>query len=106
MKISYRTGIIALFSLILLMILGLNVPADIDMISMITALLVASIYIFFILSVFGFWLSMLIDCLQRPAQLFPNRGEFDKLIWVIVIIFVHFFGAVFYYYLVFKRYPR
>ncbi len=106
MKISYWTGITALVSLILLMILGLNVPASMDTISMITALLATSIYIFFIVSVFAFWLSMLIDCLQRPTQLYPNRSDFDKLIWVIVIIFVHFFGAVLYYYLVFKRCPR
>jgi len=106
MRISYWTGIIVLISLILLMIFGLNMPASMDMISMVTALLVTSIYLFLIVSVFVFWLSMLIDCLQRPTQLFPNRSDFDKLIWVIVIIFVHFFGAVLYYYLVFKRYPR
>ncbi|MDF1557831.1 MAG: PLDc N-terminal domain-containing protein [ANME-2 cluster archaeon] len=106
MKLSYGTGIIALVSLMLLMIMGLNMPGSMDRVSMITTLLAASIYIFFIVAVFALWLSMLIDCLQRPTQLFPNRSDFDKLIWVIVIVFVHFFGAVLYYYLVFKKYPR
>ena len=106
MKISSEIKIISLISLILLMILVSNMIEPIDAITMIMTIIVAGIYIFVIVSIFAFWLSMLIDCLQRPTQLFPNGSDFDKLIWVIVILFVHLFGAVFYYYLVFKKYPR
>lgn len=40
-----------------------------------------------------FWLWMLIDCLQR------KKFE-DKLIWVLVLIFLNILGAILYYFLV------
>ena len=52
---------------------------------------------------FLFWLWMLIDCLQRPIERFPNGGEYDQLIWCLAIFFVHFVGAVMYYFLVKRR---
>jgi len=42
---------------------------------------------------FVFWIWMLIDCLMR------KKFE-DKLIWVIVILFLHVIGAILYYFLV------
>lgn len=53
--------------------------------------------------VFVFWLWMLSDCLQRPTEHFPNAGEYEKLIWCLVIIVVNFIGAVLYYYLVKRK---
>ncbi|MCM1987859.1 PLDc N-terminal domain-containing protein [Methanococcoides seepicolus] len=47
-----------------------------------------------------FWLFMLCDCLQRNAEDFPSKGDHDKLIWSLVLIFLNFIGAVLYYYLV------
>lgn len=47
-----------------------------------------------------FWIFMLFDCLQRNADDFPRTGEHEKLIWVIVLIFLNFIGAVMYYFLV------
>jgi hypothetical protein len=47
-----------------------------------------------------FWLIMLSDCLQRNTDNFPAKGEYDKLIWSITIIFLNFIGAILYYYLV------
>ena len=46
--------------------------------------------------VFIFWIWMLIDCLAR------KKFE-DKLIWVIVILFLHVIGAILYYFLVKRK---
>jgi len=40
-----------------------------------------------------FWFWMLIDCLKR-------KKFDDKLIWILVIIFLGFIGAILYYFLV------
>ncbi|NPE31674.1 hypothetical protein HNV12_27700 [Methanococcoides sp. SA1] len=50
-----------------------------------------------------FWLFMLYDCLQRNADDFPSKGDNEKLIWSLVLIFLNFIGAVLYYYLVRMR---
>ena len=43
-----------------------------------------------------FWLWMLIDLLKR------RRFE-DKLVWVLVLIFINFLGAALYYFLVYSK---
>ncbi|MEM5772840.1 MAG: PLDc N-terminal domain-containing protein [Candidatus Aenigmatarchaeota archaeon] len=52
-------------------------------------------FLFLCLAIFAvvFWVWMLIDCLGR------KKFE-DKLVWVIVLIFLNFIGAVLYYILV------
>ncbi len=47
----------------------------------------------FVLAAFVFWIWMLIDALT-------NKGltDTEKLIWVVVIIFVHFIGALIYFF--------
>ncbi len=52
---------------------------------------------------FVFWLWMLIDCLKRPDDEFTIGGNYAKLIWVLVIVFVGFIGALIYYFLVKRR---
>lgn len=42
---------------------------------------------------FAFWLWMLIDCLKHEK----SEGN-DKLIWVLVIIFGHWLGALVYFF--------
>ena len=42
-----------------------------------------------------FWLWMLIDCIMNTALV----GT-EKIIWVLVVIFTHFIGALLYYFLV------
>jgi amino acid transporter len=103
MKISYGTATTALLLLILLMIIGIVIPIARDGVLMIVTLIVAGIYLFIVTAAFAFWLLMFIDCLQRPIERFPNRSESDKLIWCLAIIFVHFIGAVLYYYLVMRK---
>lgn len=103
MKISYGTGITVLLVLIFLMVIGFNIPVARDGVSIITTTIAAGIYTVIIAAAFAFWLSMLIDCLQRPTEWFPNGGGYDKLIWCLAIFFVHFIGAVMYYYLVKRK---
>lgn len=52
---------------------------------------------------FVFWFFMLADCLQRSTDHFPGKGEYDKLIWSVALVFLNFIGAVLYYYMVRKR---
>lgn len=49
---------------------------------------------------FVFLFKMLIDCLQRSSEDFPNKRGYNKLIWSLSIIFLNFIGAVMYYFLV------
>jgi len=42
--------------------------------------------------IFIFWIWMLVDCLQNPRL----QGT-EKLIWVLVIIFLHGLGALIYF---------
>jgi Phospholipase_D-nuclease N-terminal len=46
-----------------------------------------------------FWIWMLVDCLTNEAI----QGT-DKIVWVLVIIFVHFLGALIYYFV--KHEPK
>lgn len=52
---------------------------------------------------FVFWLWMLIDCLKRPDDKFAIGGNYAKLIWALVIVFVGFIGALIYFFLVKKK---
>lgn len=47
--------------------------------------------IFFVLAL-GFWIWMLVDCIQRE---FPKQD--DKILWLIIIIFGNWIGAIVYY---------
>ncbi|MFA5857397.1 MAG: PLDc N-terminal domain-containing protein [Candidatus Pacearchaeota archaeon] len=42
-----------------------------------------------------FWILMIIDCLQRKFQ-----GDSEKTAWILVLIFLQFFGAVLYYFII------
>ena len=44
---------------------------------------------------FVFWIWMLIDCLKRNF-----RKDNDKIVWALVIIFLHILGAAIYYFVV------
>jgi hypothetical protein len=46
------------------------------------------------IAVFVFWIWMLIDSLQNPRL----QGT-DKLIWVLVVLFLHVLGAAIYYFI-------
>ena len=40
-----------------------------------------------------FWIWMLVDCATKE----PGEGN-DKIIWILVLIFTHFLGALIYYF--------
>lgn len=44
------------------------------------------------LAAFAFWIWMLIDCATKE----PSQGN-DKIIWILVIIFTHWIGALIYF---------
>ena len=44
---------------------------------------------------FIFWIWMIVDCVQRK---FKNHS--DKIIWILVLIFLQFLGAILYYFIV------
>lgn len=44
----------------------------------------------FILFIFIFWIWMLIDCIKS------NLKDIDKLLWILIILFFHFIGALLY----------
>jgi uncharacterized membrane protein YphA (DoxX/SURF4 family) len=50
-------------------------------------------FVFFGLLVLVFWVWMLIDCLMR-------RKFEDKLVWILVLLFLNVLGAILYYLLV------
>lgn len=47
------------------------------------------------LFLFVFWLWMLVDCLKRDF-----KRDIDKVVWIIVLIFLHLLGAIVYYFVV------
>ncbi|MBU3906816.1 MAG: PLDc N-terminal domain-containing protein [Nanoarchaeota archaeon] len=71
--------------------------------------LLLSIGIFFlVISVFailGFaifllilWLAMIIDCVQKNF-----KKDIDKVVWILLLIFIPVLAAVFYYFIVFRK---
>ena len=44
------------------------------------------------LALFAFWIWMLVDCAAKE----PSQGN-DKIIWILIIIFAHWIGALIYF---------
>lgn len=44
---------------------------------------------------FIFWIWMLVDCIKKDF-----KKDSEKIVWVLVIIFLHFLGATIYYFVV------
>ncbi|MBI2558042.1 PLDc_N domain-containing protein [Candidatus Woesearchaeota archaeon] len=44
---------------------------------------------------FVFWLWMLADCLKRDF-----KKDVEKIVWILVLIFLHLLGAIIYYFVV------
>ncbi|MBV9689397.1 MAG: PLDc_N domain-containing protein [Ktedonobacteraceae bacterium] len=49
---------------------------------------------FFVIAILGtiFWIWMLIDCATKE----PAEGS-NKIVWILIILFTHFIGALIYY---------
>jgi uncharacterized membrane protein len=52
-----------------------------------------------VLAGFAFWIWMIIDFATNE----PSTGN-DKIVWIVIIVFVYFIGAVVYYFV--RRRPR
>jgi hypothetical protein len=46
----------------------------------------------------GFWIWMLVDCVRKETR------DNDKLVWVLIIVFLHFLGALIYFFV--RKMPR
>lgn len=44
------------------------------------------------LALFVFWIWMLVDCATKE----PSQGN-DKIIWILIIVFTHWIGALIYF---------
>lgn len=53
------------------------------------------------------WLWMLIDSITRKEEDFGDSlGKDAKVIWIILIFFTGWIGALLYYFLVYRKFPR
>ena len=59
----------------------------------------------FIASIAGMvlWVIMLIDAARREDKDFPDKGDNQKMIWILVLVLGGWIGAVVYYFLVYKK---
>jgi hypothetical protein len=61
---------------------------------------------------FVFWIIMLIDCIQRKPDDFPEGGDSAKTIWLVILTVTFFIGnlngiaAIVYYFVVKRKMPR
>ncbi|MGA3044908.1 MAG: PLD nuclease N-terminal domain-containing protein [Bryobacteraceae bacterium] len=58
-----------------------------------------SLFLLILIATFSFWIWMIVDCATNE----PSTGN-DKVVWIIVIVFTHFIGALIYYFV--RRRPR
>ncbi len=49
------------------------------------------------------WIVMLIDAIGREEKQFPNGGENQKILWIIILLFGGAIGALIYYIMVYKK---
>jgi len=56
-------------------------------------LLLMLVFVPVVLLLLAFWVWMLVDCATKE----PSAGN-DKVIWILVIIFTHWIGALIYYF--------
>ena len=60
--------------------------------------MVASIFILLSLVIFIWWITLLVDCSKRT---FSNPSE--KVLWLVILIFVNILGALLYYFMVKRK---
>ena len=58
------------------------------------------------LGLFVLWIWMLIDCIQRTDDRFPNPSENTKILWIVLLIVIGWIAAVAYYFMVYRAVPK
>ncbi len=73
-----------------------------SMLSVFGVLIVVLFVLAFVAAIISlvFWVLMLIDCAKRKF-----KNDNDKVIWILIIVFLHWIGALVYYFAV-KRQDR
>ncbi len=61
-------------------------------------LLIIPIIVLFAILFFVFWIIMLVDAAKRKF-----KESSDKVVWILVIIFANFIGALIYYFVVYNK---
>ena len=64
------------------------------------------ILLFFVVLAFAIfliiaWIWMIVDCVQRKF-----KSESDKIVWILVLLFLNLIGLILYYFIVFKKDKR
>ena len=62
-------------------------------------ILVFLVFLLLLAASFVFWIWMIVDCATKE----PSTGN-DKVVWIIIIVCMHFIGALVYYFA--RRRPR
>lgn len=62
------------------------------------------------LALFVFWIFMLIDCIKRKDDQFPNASDNTKTIWLVILLVswilgLNWLAAIVYYFMVKKKMP-
>jgi hypothetical protein len=79
-----------------------NTLPALQLISMLVPLFFMALMLFFIVIMIAgtaFWTWMIVDCVQNE----PSTGN-DKVVWLLLLIFTHFVGALIYFFA--RRGPR
>lgn len=61
-----------------------------------------AIYFLFIIGIFVLWIIAIIDCVKRDDKDFTVGGDNAKLIWILLLIFVHV-SCIPYYIIIMKK---
>lgn len=73
-------------------LIGLGIGITILVIFLAIAVIGLAIFLFI------FWILMIIDCATRKF-----KDNMDKVVWMIVIVFLHILGAIIYYFVVKRK---
>lgn len=50
-----------------------------------------------------FWIWLLIDVIKRKDNDFGSKSDNQKLIWILILVFTSYLGALIYFFMVYKK---
>lgn len=72
-------------------LLGLGIGVTILVILFVIGIVALAIFLFV------FWILMIVDCAKRNF-----KSEIEKVVWILILIFIHILGAIIYYFVIKK----